>query len=866
MNKRITLLVLVLVVLTAALTGCGDDITCGEGTVEMGGTCVASIGTCARGTVLMGTECVPDGTVICAGGTSYDMMTGTCVPDISECSTGTVLVDGACVPFDDTLIGDLTEGPEPNDALIDGATPGTFDVPAVGETVSFGGCVTPVDWDSDGTIDADYDSWTFSVTGPTMLDIQIDGRGGLSAGFLVAGLDTELVDDSWIRIGANLVSDGAQRKVLLPKAGMYALSAADARALLLGEPAGGPDACYYMQVTQVAMPEPTALTDGTATGTIGDPRLLSMTGTEGQLLFGTLTTDGPGAVGAIVQLVNDDYAGSAVGSGDTTDSLLLGLGAGDSVVFVVDHVYDISLMPVGFDFEVTDAGAVAYPPDGSVTITHSDEAYAFLYFRATEGDVVHVGFDGGGTDYFAVSVVSPEALIVSQPCAPGGFFTPDTLCTDTSFWLPINSTGTHYLRLANVDGVAGTDYTVDVTRTSVMPATVTLGTAGSVSLTSADRGFFVLDVSGTDWLSFNVENLVNVVDVDAKLYDPSDIGALDVERAAVATGSAGASSGFGRITMGDSSVFLVSVEDAAGHDGDESFDFVVDNRMFTDLGSVTEAMAIAPASHAYASGETLYFLVHASAGSQLSILGTPGGMQNIRLHELDAEEATVSTANAGAAGAAETLVATMGAEGWLAFSLDALAGAAGMVSIGITAIDPPYTGVGGTLPHMDVCTAGVEVLTGADDDVSAAIMLDSFTFNYFGAPVTEMSISSNGWLTFEAGYSGSSEYFPSPLPDATAPASLVAPYWDDLTDMRTCVLKQADRVVVQWDGASYWSGDAAQMQVVLHADGSFDFIYGADHALDGTDATVGFQNADGTVGIMSRSPTLPSTSITYTPR
>ena len=89
------------------VTACGDGgATCGLGTHEEGGVCIADPVTpteCGTGTVLMAGECVPDGSVVCQQGTVFDTASGTCIVDPSACADGTTLVGSECVPDDELL-------------------------------------------------------------------------------------------------------------------------------------------------------------------------------------------------------------------------------------------------------------------------------------------------------------------------------------------------------------------------------------------------------------------------------------------------------------------------------------------------------------------------------------------------------------------------------------------------------------------------------------------------------------------------------------------------------------------------------------------------------------------------------------------
>jgi hypothetical protein len=869
------------------VAACGDDSTtglvCGAGTVPMGGMCVPAedacgAGTmydaatmtcvptgnimCAAGTVLMGDECVPDGSVICTSGTMYDPSTGTCIPDISGCGPGTMEVDGECVPAD-RPVGDNIEGAEPNDITIEDVVAPEFMLPAIGASTSFSGCVEPADFDDDGALDADFDSWTFTVTRPTMINVRVDGFEGLAAGFVVSSQDELLANDTWIRLGIDLTSSHAERRILLPAAGTYFISFSDSRSALFGLTAGSEDSCYYATIETEALPTATPLVDGMAMGTdFGDPMFYSFTATEGQLLFPTLAEDSVGVHAAIVQIVDDAYAGSAIAQFDDSPdvtSLLLDLDDGAEVFVVVDHVYDIALDPVEWTLDVGDSGAQPLEP-GDNTFTHRDTFYEWRYFDATAGDVVNLEFDGGGTDGFDMAVVSPLRRLAAYPCED---------CTDSDSWFQALETGRHYVRIYNFDGTDGTDYTVSFDTLAVTPRDLTRGTAGAADLTGASRDFFRIDVSDMDWLTFDVGSLVNLTDALVRVYPNGETGALDIELAAAEEDTASSLGGFGRIFEADAS-YLISVEDDDGHDGDETLELTVRDRAYTDLGTVTEAAAIAPMAAAIAADETLYFLVHAETGSQVTVTATADASEDLVLSRLDRTEAVRQTVDAGAGGASEMLVHQLGTD-YMPFTLSEYDGDAGSAMVGVTSLDPPYSAASGTSAFVDVCTAGeVHALTAdwifpAEDDGLSTnpVTFSTFTFSYFGMPVTSLLVSSNGWISFDTTATDSRYSNPASFPETGDPDAIIAPFWDDMRAVEVCTLEEASRLVVQWTGSSY-SSSSVQYQVVLHTDGRIEFIYGPDH-LQPTGALVGIENQDATFGLTWTEPVLFETSVLITP-
>nr|MCU0677001.1 hypothetical protein [Myxococcota bacterium] len=95
--------------------------------------------------------------------------------------------------------------------------------------------------------------------------MRTDGIRGANAAvaFLSGDPEGALTEDGWQRIVVSLSGDGADKKVFLPAAGTYLLIATDARSLLFGEPAGGPEQCYFVQLDDEDLPTPTTVTPGT---------------------------------------------------------------------------------------------------------------------------------------------------------------------------------------------------------------------------------------------------------------------------------------------------------------------------------------------------------------------------------------------------------------------------------------------------------------------------------------------------------------------------------------------------------------------------------------------------------------------------
>lgn len=863
--------------LAVALAGCGDDGTdCGPGTVEVDGECVPNAGacgddatfdpdtgkcegdgaTCATGTVEQDGECVPDGSVICETGTTFDTDTGTCVADITGCAAGTVQVGDECVPNDDTLVGDVTEPAEPNDPGSGGEA--LITLPDVGDMLTIEGCITPyVDADDSGNLDGDLDTYVFTTTGPVLIDITVDGLGGLAGGFQVGSTDQALIDSGWFRFGLNMVADTSRRKVFIPSAGTHYLLIGDSRAFLTGEAAGGADTCYFATISQVAIPAATPITGGMVTGTdLGDAEFYSYDPDEGDILFESLTAPAPVTAGGLVVQLNGAFdAGSAfVDFGEDANLATMGLADADTIVVVVDYIIDYGLSDVPWTLEIIDPGAQAAPADGTVTITHDASLFRWLYFDVNGGEVINLDITSDTGDLLGLTIVGPGFSTITTPCGFGG-----GECAQWDGWVQFVDAGRYYIRLFNIEDPAPATYGVSVTRTAVAPGVITIGTEVTGATLANEFGFHELDVSAADWITFQSTPTNFDGDVEITLYDRTIAGELGIEVPdAGAIALVDAADEFGAILVTDDSTYLLALTDGGGQDGDETYNLDIVDRVFTDLGTVTEAAPVSMTDVAITAGAINYYLLRAADGFDVdvSVTGTSG--TDPVLSRLDDEEVViVGPLDDTAADGTETFNAIFTA-GWVAFTVTEAGGAAGTYDVGASGTDPvTYTATAASLSFTDMCPGAggpgvLHTLIDTDDGISVSTLAPPAGFELFGASVTELTVSSNGWVTTETGYAGTSASGNSPIPSDTDPNSLIAPYWDDLDEIVVCTYADsgAGTVTIQWEGVSWWTGYSVEMQAILHGDGTIDFVYGSAHSalMDGVDGTVGIEHPSGLFG------------------
>lgn len=229
---------------------------CGEGTRLEQGACVADEWTCGPGTWRN-----PD--------------TSQCEVEPSTCPQGTALIQHRCQDPTAALVVDLEEGPEPNGIGPDlraylgeftyQGSAGAIELPSPGsDGVVVHGCIVP-----HGDT-GDVDVYDISVPAPTLIQVTVDGVGGLFAGFCITTARRSVFDPQWQRCATWFDGDTAKRQLLLPAPGNYKLWLVDSRApagqLAAGDPNGG--SCYYATVDQLPLPVPTPLDTSGATAVL----------------------------------------------------------------------------------------------------------------------------------------------------------------------------------------------------------------------------------------------------------------------------------------------------------------------------------------------------------------------------------------------------------------------------------------------------------------------------------------------------------------------------------------------------------------------------------------------------------------------
>lgn len=895
------------------LVSCGgDEITCGAGTHLDGESCVPdNTTTCGTGTTLMGGQCVPDGSVICEQGTRFDMATGTCVVDPSACAAGTVLVGGECVPEDDTLTADLEEATEPNDA--GGA--GDFNVPALNADVTLHGCITP----RAGV--RDVDAWIMTASAPTLLEITADGVGGLAAGFLVQ--DNAIPSlPNYFRAGINLTGDTSKRQVFLPAAGDYVLVMDDSRAILVDEVAGGPETCYYTTVKTVALPAATALTIPTTTGTDdGNVRVLTFTAdATGDILNVIQTTTSASLSPAFVVMRNNAISGSpaapitnpSTGAVTPPNSWQGGMNNAEVVTIVIDNQYNFA-PTAPYTLTSADFGAQALPTNNTAVMVTTRRAgtdgtgdptkFNYLYFD--------VPANGALLQWNLTSTLAIDMVLVRQnlfainPATGGlgllGFGNINALggsgaTTFNNQFTRFLTAGRYYLIAQDPSGTAtaGAMFTITSTLAPVTPTALTYGTAVTAqALPASGAAFHTIDLTNPTWVELAATGTNFGTNINVDLFDIAGEGIVGGNYAAAITSSrvAAGTNPAGRIMIGDTRDFLVRVMSSTAPGANPTYDLNVRTRPHIAIGAITPGTPINRTADAINMGSdgagaqnaTRYLVTGLSfAGFQAVVTPAAAQASNITIRRLNADESVNGTAiNAGGDGAAETLVGTFGPfPNFIAFAVGSSDTENSTIDVASTSTPPPYNPTTGTLAFNDACAGGSVVALGGgtdptDEGQSALLNFPTgwTNFAFFGAPVTQFYVNSNGFMGFGtppacSGFNCS--YTNGAIPNAADVNGIFAPYWDDLEAIEICRKDDAgtNTMTIQWDGVLYGTTTVVQMQAVLHMNGVVDFIYGPANQATGTGATVGVENLTGTSGIQSVFNTAgvaPNTSRTYTP-
>lgn len=160
-------------------------------------------------------------------------------------------------------------------------------------------------------------------------------------------------------------------------------------------------------------------------------------------------------------------------------------------------------------------------------------------------------------------------------------------------------------------------------------------------------------------------------------------------------------------------------------------------------------------------------------------------------------------------------------------------------------------GFGPQFSWIDAAQNGVliESISGTDDSNTTVAL--PFDFSFYGETYSELTVSVNGWLSFEE-FQGWGNVN-SQIPSMNAPNALIAAFWDDLSAEnggQVYTYESDGTFVVEWNELSLASDSETTytFQAILHDDGTVMFQY---HTLNGpvNSGTVGVENGSGDTGL-----------------
>ena len=541
--------VVVVVLASMAIVGCGDNSRqCGPGTKDLDGVCTADDGG-------------PDS--ICGDGTILSELTGNCEIDPATCGDGTVLIDGKCQDPAAGLMVDLEEGPEPN-GFEPAATPAgviALKTPG-GSGFVIHGCIQPID-DA-----ADFDVYTMTVTGPTLIKIAADGVSGLAAGFIAFGDAANPLLADWVRLGINIATDTSKRELLLPAAGSYLVVMADTRTLLPitsggsdVPAAGNPDgtSCYYATIDQRSLAAPASLDlVAGATGTIGeDLKFFTAAFPTGFTRIDAVVdpsdTDGDGipditshAAPALVVLNNTSLRqlNDAFASRDLDDSVdvaratIGGIKAGDDPLVVLDYVWNFTISPADFAIRIdasltsqalsTTGGSINAASKARAFVVGGEEVLANL-------NLFHFDVDAAGDTHGLDLVFSKQVQGVVkdgdfQTVSPFtglvGDATSSTTFAAYQGLMRFATPGRYYFSVFLPRDASPASFTVQSTITAQIPAVLTLDTPLANQPVNAFNSNAHSYDAGTlePWQLWNATGTSTGL-VITEVYSPAELGA-----------------------------------------------------------------------------------------------------------------------------------------------------------------------------------------------------------------------------------------------------------------------------------------------------------------------------------------------------
>lgn len=727
-------------VVAAAAVACGDNSAeCGPGTTNVDGVCTgggSGSGTCGSGTTNTNGVCVPN----CTDGTMFDPTQG-CVFDPGQCHDGTVYIAGkGCVDPTAGLVVNVDEGAEPNglgivvdhstqDPLEANATvpAGQLTIQDIGQTEVVHGYIKPFqDEDGDGIPDGDADAYTVHVSQPTLVNIAIDGIGGVEGGMVAVEALTGPSDPlaPYRRELLNIDGDTATRQMLFPAAGDYAIVVCDSRTLEIGGPFGGSAAEYYMSISQVAMPTTGAVfaVDSSGSGGGSDAGTVAATAVQVYqvqmgLGFNTVRVSTTTTLEFTPDLVvynNGVFQAEAQQDFFDASTVTAGYAATDTTLVIVDPIVDLSpAAPYEVDvqtsvdakpFCATDCSAApqtaaegevqnAPPIDTSgfqpvldrtqfallntwfydTTAANESDAFALSFDRPLDG----VWFDVNGNVVDLFTAYSGNTI------------------TGYSGQLRLPTAGRYYFVAYDPTGTPGTTTVTATTQLQAQtPVALTFGAqtdAQTVNFANSNLFSYAADANANPWQTFSAQS-TKTGNVTAHVFDPTTaFGRLDplVENTTATGGGSNvalspdalelftmtlpeSNVGIGHILLDDTTTNYLITTTAAVTANAPSFKLGTAARAFVDLGTENAAdAALTTHETNQANNQATFFLLRTTAGNQMLTQVAPQGAlkPDVELDSVNNDESLSLELGPSTLGASESGALPSHDGGWLAFAV-----------------------------------------------------------------------------------------------------------------------------------------------------------------------------------------------------
>lgn len=183
-------------------------------------------------------------------------------------------------------------------------------------------------------------------------------------------------------------------------------------------------------------------------------------------------------------------------------------------------------------------------------------------------------------------------------------------------------------------------------------------------------------------------------------------------------------------------------------------------------------------------------------------------------------------------------------------------GTGGPDSYGYTWLDSEESRTG-VFEWIDISKSGN--LSTADTENESETVDIGFPFKHYGQRFEQVLINENGFLSFNE--YGLQPFANQSIPSSNDPNNIIAPFWDELKIGRSGAIyyqtigeKPNRNFIVQWQNMEHEDNSDARMtyQVILdESTGAilFQYLQAKGNYSDGSSATIGIENSDGTGGV-----------------